>query len=95
MDALTSNAVFFHLTIENWLAGFNMDDRMRLVNMLYDLLTSGDVAIMDDILQPKSLVNYVARLRGSELIRKYLASDLNSLLKAARKARIQMQKGQS
>lgn len=95
VDALTSNAVFFHLTIENWLAGFNMDDRMRLVNMLYDLLTSGDVAIMDDILQPKSLVNYVARLRGSELIRKYLASDLNSLLKAARKARIQMQKGQS
>lgn len=94
MDALVSNAVFFHLTIENWLAGFNMDDRMRLVNMLYDLLTAGDVALMDDILQPKSLVNYVARLRSSEMIRKYLASDLNSLLKAARKARIQMQKGQ-
>ena len=55
--------------MENWLAGFDMDDRVRLVNMLYDLLTSGDVEVMDDVLQPKSLINYVARLRGSELIR--------------------------
>ena len=93
MDALNANSRFFRLTIENWLAGLGMDDRVRLVNMLYDLLTSGDVEVMDDILQPKSLVNYVGRLRSSELIRKYLASDLNSLLKAARKARVQMMKG--
>ena len=73
MDALNANSRFFRLTMENWLAGFDMDDRVRLVNMLYDLLTSGDVEVMDDILQPKSLINYVARLRGSELIRKYLA----------------------
>ena len=94
MDALNANSRFFRLTMENWLAGFDMDDRVRLVNMLYDLLTSGDVEVMDDVLQPKSLFNYVARLRGSELIRKYLASDLNSLLKAARRARLQMMKGQ-
>ena len=94
MDALNANSQFFRLTMENWLAGFDMDDRVRLVNMLYDLLTSGDVEVMDDVLQPKSLINYVARLRGSELIRKYLASDLNSLLKAARRARLQMIKGQ-
>ena len=94
MDALNANSRFFRLTMENWLAGFDMDDRVRLVNMLYDLLTSGDVEVMDDILQPKSLINYVARLRGSELIRKYLASDLNSLLMAARRARLQMMKGQ-
>lgn len=94
MDALNANSHFFRLTMENWLAGFDMDDRVRLVNMLYDLLTSGDVEVMDDVLQPKSLINYVARLRGSELIRKYLASDLNSLLKAARRARLQMMKGQ-
>ena len=94
MDALNANSRFFRLTMENWLAGFDMDDRVRLVNMLYDLLTSGDVEVMDDILQPKSLINYVARLRGSELIRKYLASDLNSRLKAARRARLQMMKGQ-
>lgn len=94
MDALNANSQFFRLTMENWLAGFDMDDRVRLVNMLYDLLTSGDVKVMDDVLQPKSLINYVARLRGSELIRKYLASDLNSLLKAARRARLQMMKGQ-
>ena len=94
MDALNANSRFFRLTMENWLAGFDMDDRVRLVNMLYDLLTSGDVEVMDDILQPKSLINYVARLRGSELIRKYLASDLNSLLKAARRARLQTMKGQ-
>ena len=94
MDALNANSRFFRLTMENWLAGFDMDDRVRLVNMLYDLLTSGDVEVMDDVLQPKSLINYVARLRGSELIRKYLASDLNSLLKAARRARLQMMKGQ-
>ena len=94
MDALNANSQFFRLTMENWLAGFDMDDRVRLVNMLYELLTSGDVEVMDDVLQPKSLINYVARLRGSELIRKYLASDLNSLLKAARRARLQMMKGQ-
>lgn len=94
MEALTQSSLFLQLTIENWLLGMEMEDRVRMVNMLYDLLTSGDVEVTDDILQPKSLVNYIARLRGSELIRKYLAADLSSLLKAARKARIQMQEGE-
>ena len=91
---LLSSSVFLQLTIENWLLGMEREDRIRMVNTLYDLLTSGDVEVTDDILQPKSLVSYIARLRSSEQIRKYLAGDLNSLLKAARKARLQLQQPQ-
>ena len=86
MPTLTSGSLFLQRTLENWLAGMGREDRIRMVNTLYDLLTSGDVEVMEDILQPKSLINYISRLRNSEQLRKYLSADINSLLKAAREA---------
>ncbi len=92
MEALTGNAIFLQLTIENWLLGMDFDTRVRMVNMLYDLLTSGDVEVTGDVFLPKNLVTYVARLRSSETIRKYLTEDLTGLFRAAKKARLQMGK---
>ena len=94
MEALTENSLFLRLTIEKWLDGMEREDRIRMVNTLYDLLTSGDVEVTDDILQPKSLINYLGRLRTNEQLRKYLASDLTSLLKAAKAARAQLHEGE-
>lgn len=90
VDSLSDNSVFLQLTIENWLLGMDMDTRVRMVNVLFDLLASGDVEVTGDIFQPKNLVACVSRLRNSETIRKYLTEDLSGLFRAARKARLQM-----
>lgn len=90
MEGITGNARFLQLTIENWLLGMDYDCRVRMVNMLFDLLTSGDVEVTGDIFLPKNLVGYIAKLRSSEMIRKYLAEDLTGLFRAAKKARLQM-----
>lgn len=90
MDCLTGNAFFLKLTLENWLQGLDMDTRVRMVNMLFDLLASGDVEVTEDIFQPKNLVACISRLRSSESMRKYLSEDLSGLFRAAKKARLQM-----
>lgn len=92
IDALTGNAIFLKLTLENWLQGLDMETRVRMVNMMFDLLTSGDVEVTEDIFQPKNLVACIARLRSSESMRKYLSEDLSGLFRAAKKARVQMER---
>lgn len=90
VDSLSGNSIFLQLTIKNWLLGMDMETRVRMVDMLFDLLTSGDVEVTGDLFQPKNLVACVSRLRNSETIRKYLTEDLTGLFHAAKKARLQM-----
>ena len=90
VDSLSGNSIFLQLTIKNWLLGMDMETRVRMVDMLFDLLTSGDVEVTGDLFQPKNLVACVSRLRSSETIRKYLTEDLTELFHAAKKARLQM-----
>ena len=90
VDSLSGNSIFLQLTIKNWLLGMDMETRVRMVDMLFDLLTSGDVEVTGDLFQPKNLVACVSRLRSSETIRKYLTEDLTGLFHAAKKARLQM-----
>ena len=90
VESLSGNSIFLQLTIKNWLLGMDMEARVRMVNMLFDLLTSGDVEVTGDLFQPKNLVACVSRLRSSETIRKYLTEDLTGLFHAAKKARLQM-----
>ena len=90
VESLSGNSIFLQLTIKNWLQGMDMETRVRMVNMLFDLLTSGDVEVTGDLFQPKNLVACVSRLRSSDTIRKYLTEDLTGLFNAAKKARLQM-----
>ena len=90
VESLSGNSIFLQLTIKNWLLGMDMETRVRMVDMLFDLLTSGDVEVTGDLFQPKNLVACVSRLRSSETIRKYLTEDLTGLFHAAKKARLQM-----
>lgn len=90
VDSLSGNSIFLQLTIKNWLLGMDMETRVRMVDMLFDLLASGDVEVTGDLFQPKNLVACVSRLRSSETIRKYLTEDLTGLFHAAKKARLQM-----
>lgn len=94
MPSLTGNAIFLKLTLENWLQGLDMQTRVRMVNMMFDLLTSGDVEVTEDLFHPKNLVACIARLRSSETMRKYLSEDLSGLFRAAKTARLQMGQGE-
>lgn len=93
-EKLSDNAVFLQLTIETWLQDTDVDTRVRMVNMLFDLLTTGDAEVTGDLFLPKNLVAYISRLRTSEILRKYLAEDLSSLFRAAKKARLRLAKGE-
>lgn len=93
-EKLSDNAVFLQLTIETWLKDTDVDTRVRMVNMLFDLLTTGDAEVTGDLFLPKNLVAYISRLRTSEVLRKYLAEDLSSLFRAAKKARLRITRGE-
>ena len=91
MDALTGDARFLQLMIENWLAGMDHESKVRMVNMLFELLSSGDVELAPDIFLPRNMKNYIRAIRDSEVTRRYLTEDLTGLYRAAKKARLQME----
>ena len=91
MESLTGDARFLQLTIENWLAGMDHENKVRMVNMLFELLSSGDVELAPDIFLPRNMKNYIRTIRDSEVTRKFLTEDLTGLYRAAKRARLQME----
>lgn len=91
LEALSGNSIFLQLTIENWLMEMDIETRVRMVNMLFDLLASENVEVTGDLFQPKNLVSLISRVRSSEDLRKNLTEDMTGLFRAAKKARLQME----
>ena len=67
------------------------ESKVRMVNMLFELLSSGDVELAPDIFLPRNMKNYIRAIRDSEVTRRYLTEDLTGLYRAAKKARLQME----
>ena len=90
MDALTEDSVFLDATIKNWFASMTNQERNRLVEVLYGLLTSGDVENAMDIFQPKNIRTYVKTLSSDADLRHLLSTEFQGLWEAAKKARASM-----
>ena len=90
VQEVTESSQFLDATIKNWFAGMTNRERNQLVEVLYGLLTTGEVENAADIFQPKNIRTYVKALSSDADMRHILSTEFQGLLEAARKARASM-----
>ena len=95
MEEITSDSRFMNLTIRTWLAGMTIEQRNEVVDAVFELLSIGDVDNVIDIIQPKNIGNYLRTLHANAKIRRILSDELTSLMEAARKTQLELEKGHS
>ena len=93
VQEVTESSQFLDATIKNWFAGMTNRERNQLVEVLYGLLTTGEVENAADIFQPKNIRTYVKALSSDADLRHILYTEFQGLLEAAKKARAGMSEG--
>lgn len=93
VQEVTESSQFLDATIKNWFAGMTNRERNQLVEVLYGLLTTGEVENAVDIFQPRNIRAYVKALSSDADMRHILSTEFMSLLEAAKKARAGMNEG--
>ena len=93
VQEVTESSQFLDATIKNWFAGMTNRERNQLVEVLYGLLTTGEVENAADIFQPKNIRTYVKALSSDADMRHILSTEFQGLLEAAKKARAGMAEG--
>ena len=93
VQEVTESSQFLDATIKNWFAGMTNRERNQLVEVLYGLLTTGEVENAADIFQPKNIRTYVKALSSDADMRHILSTEFQGLLEAAKKARAGMVEG--
>lgn len=83
VEEITDSSRFLDKTIKAWLAEMALEERNEIVDAVFGLLGTGDVASAKDIIQPKNIRNYLRTLNQDEKMRKLLANEFLSLLNAA------------
>ena len=90
VQEVTESSQFVDATIKNWFAGMSNQERNRLVEVMYNLLTTVEVENATDIFQPKNIRAYVKTLTSDADLRHLLSTEFQGLLEAAKKARASM-----
>lgn len=90
VQEVTESSQFLDATIKNWFASMTNRERNQLVEVMYNLLTTGSVENASDIFQPKNIRAYVKTLTLDADMRHILSTEFQGLLEAAKKARISM-----
>ena len=90
VQEVKESSQFLDATIKNWFSGMTNMERNQLVEVLYSLLTTGDVENAADIFQPKNIRAYVKALSSDADMRHILSTEFQGLLEAAKKARASM-----
>ena len=93
VQEVTESSQFLDATIKTWFAGMTNRERNQLVEVLYGLLTTGEVENAADIFQPKNIRTYVKALSSDADMRHILSTEFQGLLEAAKKARAGMSEG--
>ena len=93
VQEVTESSQFLDATIKTWFAGMTNRERNQLVEVLYGLLTTGEVENAADIFQPKNIRTYVKALSSDADMRHILSTEFQGLLEAAKKARAGMAEG--
>ena len=67
-----------------WLAGMTPEERNKLADVIYDLMTSGGAIRTEDLVHPKQIVNFVKSLVTDEGKRVTIIGSLSNLVQAVR-----------
>lgn len=92
MEEVTENSKFLDLTIKEWLSGMTTEERNEIVDTVFDLLSVGNVSSVFDIIHPKNIRNYLKTLTGDGKIRRILSDEFLSLIEAARRTQLALEK---
>lgn len=84
VEDVTGECRFVDATIKAWFASMTNQERNQLVDVLYGLLSSGDVEKSYDIFHPKNIRTYLKTIGNDEKLRKILTTEFMGLLEAAR-----------
>ena len=95
VEETTVDSKFMKQTIKNWLASMNSEERGCMVETLFDLLTTGDVDELSDILSIKTLRSYLKVIGDDDITRRVLVADLIALFTAAKQAAHQLGENQN
>ena len=90
MEEITADSRFLNRTIRNWLDSMDLSQRSQMVDVIFGLLSTGDVTEASEIIQPKNVLNYVKALEADEETRKKVSGICQALMEAAKKARQEM-----
>ncbi len=85
MQEMTADSRFVNVTIKNWVADMDNQQRSELVDAMFGLLNLGEVDSALDIFQPKNLKTYIKTLSADGALRRILSEEFQSLMEAARK----------
>ena len=84
VQAQTTDSRFLDRTFRNWLAGMSNQERNAFFDTVFDLLTIGGAEKPLDLIHPRNLRTYFKTLKLDENMRRIIASELLSLIEAAR-----------
>ena len=87
MENLTADSRYIQKTLKNWLSGMTREERNQFVDVLFDLLSTGNVTTASDIFRPRSIHNYIRSILGKDTDkRKILLEEFLALLEAAKQS---------
>ena len=91
MENVTDSSRFLDLTIKEWLSGMTPEDRNEIVDMVFDLLSIGNVNSVFDLIHPKNIRTYLKTLYSDGKLRQMLSEEFMNLLEAARKTQLALE----
>ena len=95
MEEITNDSRFLDMTIKNWLAEMNTQERNEIVDTVFDLLTIENASSVFDLIHPKHIRSYLKALSTDGKTRRRLTEEILSLIEAARKTQMELEGFQS
>lgn len=86
-EEITDHSRFIDGTIKRWIADMSREERSRLVDTVFGLLSAGGADQLIDLLHPKSMVAALMQLGSDEKKRTLLTKELSEILKSAYETR--------
>ncbi|MBQ4600054.1 MAG: DUF2974 domain-containing protein [Oscillospiraceae bacterium] len=85
-DAMSSETVFMGNAIKSWLRSMNKEERSTFVDGVYDLLSSSGANTVDQLIEPKALLQYIKTIHTNNDLRQLLSAELTDLAKIVKGA---------
>lgn len=91
MQEVTKDSLFLDATITAWFANMTNEERNKLVDVMFALLSTGGVDNALDIFHPKNALKYLKVLSSDENMRRILSAEFQALIEAAKKTRSKLE----
>lgn len=95
MEEVTADSKFLDQTIKSWVSGMTSQDRNELVDTVFDLLNTGNVSSVFDLIHPKNVRTYLRTLTTDGKLRRFLSEEFLNFIEAARKTQLALEEAEN